>query len=215
MSFEMPKGFKQPVTYDEFKLIKRNILNEHITQLADLSPEIQDVVNNAYVDAIQHGIESGTEVMHIIDINTGDYIIEPVVGNSVSIESQELKNILQTAPQDSLITIHNHPNNSTFSIADIFTTENMESIKITSAVGHDGSIYELSIGDNRNASMEELNNDYKEIGYVLLNENDYRHNYGSVSEGDLIFRNDVITEICNKYNWRYRRIYYYERPEND
>ena len=214
MSFEMPKGYGQPVTSEEFELIKRNILNEHITQLADLSDNTQAVVNNAYISVIQHGIKYNTEIMHVIDINTGKYLINPVIGTAGGIKSDELKYVLQNAAKDSLITIHNHSNNATFSIADIFTTESFESIKITSAIGHDGSIFELSVGNNRSIGIDELENDYVEIVDTLLETNYYR-NYGSISEGDLIFRNDVINEICDKYNWEYRREYYYERPENN
>jgi hypothetical protein len=74
---------------------------------------------------------------------------------------------------------------------------------VVSAVGYDGSIYELSITDNRNISLEQISIDFKETFSKLLLENEY--SVFAPGEAEQIFRNDIIDELCAKYGWHYTK----------
>jgi len=208
MPFQMPKGFEMPISDDEFELIARNIHDEHITQVIPLDYEAQNRVNQAYINTIRDGLETGNETMRVLNSTTGIDVLMPITGGRTSVGSDELEKIIIESPHDSLVLIHNHPSNASFSTADIFITATHPSISMASVVGHDGSIYELRITDNKDISLSALENRFRELRHELLRENDYRRIYGE-NEGEQILRNDIIELLCDENNWQYRRSYYY------
>jgi len=213
MSFEMPKGYEMPISDDEFDLISRNILAEHITQVIPLNDEAQERVNQAYVNIIQKGIDTGTETMHVLNSTSGIDIMKPVIGGKTSVNSNELEKLIVESPPDSLILIHNHPSNASFSTQDMFITATHPSISMSSVVGHDGSIYELRIVNNRDVTLEQLRSRFNELQAELAIDNEYT-GYNT-DEKEQFIRNEIIDTISFENRWEYRRSFYYERPIDD
>ena len=209
----MPKGFEIPITDDEIKLITRNIQSDHITQVIPLGYEAQNLVNQVYIKAVMNGLETGNETMYVLDSITGKDILKPVPGGRWSVNSSELEKVIAESPPDSLVLIHNHPSNASFSTADMFLTATNPSISMSSVIGHDGSIYELRITDNRNVSLEQLRNRFKELQNELSVDNDYS-GY-SADEKEQFIRNEIIDTISMENRWNYRRSFYYEQPVHD
>ena len=206
----MPKGFEITITNEEYDLIVTNIINEHKTMLISLCREAQSKVNQTYTEVIKYGIENnGNEILYVLDVKTGENVFKPVTGTNNGIDSEELKEFLKNAKSDSLIVIHNHPNNASFSTADIYSALKYDSVSLTSAIGHDGSIYELWIGNNtRNIPYEQLQTRYFELKKELPINNDYT--VFSKLEREQMLRNDIIEIICSENGWDYWRGYYFE-----
>ena len=209
-SYEMPKGFDIPITLAEYDLIVENIKKEHETELIALCDDAQIRVNQVYADVIKFGIETnGREILYVLDSKSGKSLGEPILGEKGYVDSEELKVLLKTSEPNRIITIHNHANNASFSINDMHSAEKYQSVALTSAVGHDGSIYELRIGNNnRQVSYKQLSMRYRELLKELPVINDY--SVFNQLEREQMLRNDVIEIICAENGWEYRRAYYYE-----
>ena len=82
------------------------------------------------------------EELFAVDAASGQ-VLTYIKGKTVNgIEmSDKLKKLLTTAPKSSIIIIHNHPNSSTFSKADISVALKYNSISETVAAGHNGTLY--------------------------------------------------------------------------
>jgi len=200
-----------PITLAEYDLIVDNIKKEHKTDLIKLCDEAQSRVNQVYANVIKFGRENdGIEILYALDSLGGKSLINPVQGKKGCVDSEELRELLTNAEPNSVIVIHNHPNNASFSAVDFYSAEKYISIALTSAIGHDGSIYELRIGNNRDIPLEQLQNRYYELKAELPVINDYT--VYDLIEREQMLRNDVVETMCGEYGWEYRRAYYYDKP---
>lgn len=92
---------------------------------------------------------------------------------------------------NSLILVHNHPNNAPFSFDDFVSANNNPEIKTIIAAGHDGTVYKLSCGNGRRLDLSDKNvyNDYK---------NRWVRKY-SLERGDL----DAVISFANALGWEF------------
>lgn len=92
---------------------------------------------------------------------------------------------------NSLILVHNHPNNAPFSFDDFVSANNNPEIKTIIAAGHDGTVYKLSCGDGRRLDLSDKNvyNDY---------ENRWDRDY-SIEQGSLM----SVTNLAKKLGWSF------------
>ncbi|MCL2054774.1 MAG: hypothetical protein FWG90_10140 [Oscillospiraceae bacterium] len=54
-----------------------------------------------------------------------------------------------------LIVLHNHPNSTSFSFKDFVTVNNNSEIAMMIAVGHDGTVYSLSVGNGTRIDLSD------------------------------------------------------------
>jgi hypothetical protein len=106
--------------------------------------------------------------------------------DSVNITSQ-MRKILNSGVNDSLIIVHNHPNNTSFSLADLDIMCNYNSIKELKVIGHKGQTFSMVIGKGQRVTLDELEKFEKSI------------------------YNTVRTNVGNKATMGIRTNYYSER----
>lgn len=98
---------------------------------------------------------NGTHLEELYLINAKSGKIETFMRgkqkNSLQI-NDKIKKILTTSGENSIIVLHNHPNNTSFSGADLKTMEEWDSIGMTIALAHDGTVYTIS-GLNKDKSI--------------------------------------------------------------
>ena len=85
------------------------------------------------------------EELFAIDAHTGKTLTYIKGKDIKSVEmSSKLEKLLTNSRENSIIIIHNHPDSSTLSAKDIVTMLENKSISHTIAVGHDGTVYNIS-----------------------------------------------------------------------
>jgi hypothetical protein len=75
--------------------------------------------------------------------------------DSVNITSQ-MRKILISDADNSLVIIHNHPNNTSFSLADLDVMCKYNSIKELKIVGHNGQTFSMAVGKGQRVTLNEL-----------------------------------------------------------
>ncbi|MDR0875988.1 MAG: phosphodiester glycosidase family protein [Clostridiales Family XIII bacterium] len=79
---------------------------------------------------------------------------------------------------------------------------------MSTAIGHDGSVYEVVVDQLDGIDVAGLEKEFAE----LMSELGKYMNYSEFGEeAEQLLRNDVIYEICQRHGWQYSRRYYYER----
>lgn len=90
--------------------------------------------------------------------------------------------------ENSLVLVHNHPSGGSFSADDILTISDNQQIKTIVAAGHNGTVYQLSIGDGKRVD--------KEI-YSEYNKTMEKFSYDS---------HKTLEWLSKKYGWRYKKL---------
>lgn len=116
---------------------------------------------------------NSNEVGLLLNLNTMDYKI--VYGNEslVSLsENKEVRLFLKNASVQSMMFMHNHPNNSNFSYADLASFADNENLRVVTAIRNDGNIHVLQKGLNFNGQLVAIEynkwvNDNKGVQYIL------------------------------------------------
>lgn len=132
---------------------------------------------------IKRADKSTVEFGRLIDLNGN--IVKRISGMNSSADYEDFK--FEKYEKNSLILVHNHPHSSSFSFDDILTVSQYPQIKTIIAVGHDGSVYSLSIGDG-----ERLDRSY------LFKYNKIMQNCNNDTD-------EALYELSSKYKWRYEK----------
>ena len=90
--------------------------------------------------------------------------------------------------EKSLVLVHNHPHSGSFSADDILTVSDNPQIKTIVAVGHDGTVYQLSIGDGKRVDK----NIYSEYNKLMRDHNKNTH--------------IVMLILTEEYGWSYKKL---------
>ncbi len=138
--------------------------------------------------AIYENDGKDTETVYIANAKNGKQLGEPIKlgaygGNGIELPTAGCDN-------NSLILIHNHPNNVAFSFDDFMTLNYTPQIKTMIASGHDGTVYKLSVGKGKRLSI--LND--TEYNYVF---NEWARKYKE--NLDLC----AVEHFSKKLNWEF------------
>nr|DAJ34866.1 MAG TPA: minor capsid protein [Caudoviricetes sp.] len=166
----------------------------------------KDNFEKAVDKVLEHGHKTGNEGLIWLDLN-GNEIFPFATGNVNSVKiSNNIVESLYSLKENSVISLHNHPGNSSFSDKDINVACRFLSIKEMRVVGHNGTKYFLEIGNGERPSFDEIHYQFKEIEKSLVQK--YVEMYAKTkNEKETIFEmsNEINELIAKKYGWKYRR----------
>lgn len=97
---------------------------------------------------------------------------------------------IPNADDNSLILVHNHGNSSPFSFNDFYLLNECPQVKTILAVGHNGTVYKMSVGKGKRLDMSGDNKyNYKRVFNNLYDQ----------KTGDL----KALNIFCNDLGWRF------------
>lgn len=163
----------------------------------------------ALTEALEHGLKTGKECLLHIDARTGESIYSKLEGtrNKVALP-QSLIDLLNQAKPNSIIQVHNHPRNSSFSVDDIGNLAVRDSINTISVIGHDGTKYVLSMGSGQRVDWRTLQKEYN-----TFNKKHFDYFCNQVVSGKMTEQqawkehsHRIVMDLAEKYGWEYRRV---------
>ncbi|MFR6311352.1 minor capsid protein [Anaerofustis stercorihominis] len=153
-------------------------------------------LTKAHEDVLKYGLKTGSEKVVYIDVNNNKRIFTNT-GNKNKVYSSE--DILRTAKDSSIIAIHNHPSNGSFSGDDLILINKYKSIKSASIQAHDGTVYKITVGNG-----ERLNDKMAE--YFLRKNLNNSFKNGVKNIDDYIKLSDyLVGKICKMMRWKYEK----------
>lgn len=96
---------------------------------------------------------------------------------------------LPSGNKNSYILLHNHPTSTAFSFDDFVTLNDFPEIKTMIAVGHNGTVYEMSVGKGKRLDLS----DYFKYEMARM---DWQRLYRDLN-GDL----GAVRDFCERYGW--------------
>lgn len=156
---------------------------------------------------LEHGKKYGTEALMWLD-KDGNEVLPFKTGNSnsVSISIEDVL-YLNSLEKNSIISLHNHPSSSSFSINDMSVMCNIRSVKTMRIIGHDGTRYSLSMGTGLRPSLETIEQTYRDIhGYTLPK---YEKMFAETGDKKATWKehsNEIVRRVAGRFGWNYERI---------
>lgn len=167
--------------------------------------------NQGIADALervrQHGIGRGKEMLAHVDAKTGEKLFADVKGRGNSVKpSDEVSKAYQNAPEASIVSVHNHPNGTSFSADDFALMARYKSIESIRVAGQNGEEYYAKVGRNgARPRPETIERDWNEIGKRLGAK--YR---GAVESGRMSIEqarvkmsHEMNQQLAKQYGWTY------------
>lgn len=114
---------------------------------------------------------TSVEEVYLLDARDGKELFHIEGGKEEAIFPKGALNLLNSGNRDSIILVHNHPLDSSFSLADIDSISGVASIKGIVAAGHGGSVYYM----DRPPYREDLKDIYQGLAGMLQNTKDRNH----------------------------------------
>lgn len=151
----------------------------------------RDTVYVSAREAVLDNYGCMSETISVID-NVFGVIYDRESSNGLSVSFAYPKGI-----KGAYTVVHNHPNNAPLSIEDIVTASECKSIRTMMAVGHDGKIYWLQIGEGQRLGITNamLNNNTNDaISLKMRWARTIARNNGDFYE--------AICEFAKLYNWK-------------
>lgn len=158
---------------------------------------------NTYAEIDRSYLKTGYEYLSINHYDSGEISrLGVLTSNSrkkVGLTDKAIRYI-ETQEDDSLISIHNHPSKSTFSVGDVLTHYNTPQFKESIVINSDGAIFHLHVG-TRNGTLKA--DDFRNYVYSVRKQLKEQNNLLSNSE-----INHIAWElIAKELGWDYE----YER----
>lgn len=156
---------------------------------------------------LEHGKKYGTEALIWLDKN-GNEVLPFKTGdsNSVGISIKDFL-YLNSLEENSIVSLHNHPSCSSFSINDMSIMCNIRSIETMMVIGHDGTRYSLSVGTGLRPSLETIEQTYRDIhGYTLPK---YKKMFTETGDEKATWKehsNEIVRRVAGRFGWNYERI---------
>ena len=187
-------------------------LAQNITKVKPPEPKqnkkpsrLRDGVDRALNKALEHGLETNTEILIAVDAKTGEELISQAGGARSVQPTEEFYNLLRSADKNSIIMIHNHPGSSSVSIDDVIFLGRYESLKRHEVIGHDGTKYYLSKKKGYTYDMMQLIRTHQA---VQVRHFDYFHRLlARMSEDEAWkeYTHRVIRDVAKAEKFVYRR----------
>lgn len=146
--------------------------------------------------------------MLCIDKNNGKNISEMLTGNKNSVKfSQELISDLLLAQKNSIVMIHNHPSSSSFSPEDIRSLLKFDSVSDIVVIGHDKTMYSLSLANGANIKYEILKEDYYRLKNEKIEKYINKIKNGEITKKEAWYEhsNEILNDLSEFYKWKYWR----------
>ena len=194
---------------EEQKTGKENdIIDINKLEIEGITDKTKVALRESCNKILQHGLNNDTESLICLDKTSGNIISKMLTGNKNSVGfSQDLIAELLLAKKNSIIMIHNHPSSSSFSSTDIVTLFKFNSISDLIVVGHDKTVYTLSLGGGAVLDAELFKEDYLRVKNELKFKYVEKIKSKELTEKQAWYEhsNDVLNNLSNFYKWKYRR----------
>lgn len=148
----------------------------------------KNVMRNAR-EIINDCDNSKFEELRLLKVMSGKMIEKPIMLGEDGSDNISLP--INGYRKDSLILIHNHPNGTAFSFADFLTLNDCPEIQTMIAVGHNGTVYRLSVGKGRRLDIK-TKEDYNYY------EKEWQRAY-SLGEGDI----SAVIQFAKTWGWNF------------
>lgn len=145
-------------------------------------------VCNAAREVLIQNDGKGTESVILLDAKSGKIKNNQQIGYF----GGKIKIPVQDVTDGCLILVHNHPNNTSFSVEDIISLNDTPEIRTILAVAHNGTVFSLSIGNGKRVASSQ-NGRYNDIKFEW--QRTFREN-----NQDIHKTNQAISK---KYGWDY------------
>jgi len=176
--------------------------NKELPKEFKFGKEKQENLVKTYVEIDKAYKKDNKEHLMLLDAKTGEPLAQMADGikNNVTF-TDEMKEILYKAEDNSITTVHNHPSKSTFSIADILLHNDIEPLKESIVINSDGGIYYFSIpkGARINLDTLELRNQFKKS--VEEYREKLKEEFTNLSNNEI--NHKTWQEIAGKWGWLY------------
>ncbi len=184
-------GINQPPISEHFHWC-HSILTYLINKSAD---ELRETLfeDNIIVDDFE-GLNKNIEHLIIYNINTDEKLHQESSNRNNSVGSLKALKLLNTSSKNSLLAVHNHPSNSSFSYKDLQTFNKYKSLNMI-VVKTDNYLYYLK----KNGISKIKSKDFEK--YYTLARKDYFNKYKKNKETLHLFNK----MISRKIGWKYGR----------
>lgn len=199
------------MTYREWEKsqadISKNVASEATTISVKSSRSFYRGIRDAYDKVLDHGNRTGNECLTWVDLQ-GNEAFPAMYGTRNTVRfTQPLVDFLNNASPDSLISIHNRPNSSSFSPEDLNVMSLFASIRQMRVVGANGYKYYVSVGSGTRPSFYDIRQVYTQEVAALQNKYLQKINAGMPSaEAWQEHSHEAIKAIAKHFGWDYRRI---------
>jgi hypothetical protein len=173
-----------------------------------LSAKAKEGLAKTFDDALKYGAVHNQEIIYKIDVKTGKHLQTATGDREKIFFTQEFKHMLRTAAQDSLISVHNHVENRSFSGADLGTLAVYQSIKYMMVAEPGGTRYLMRIGKGTRFTIaQQTQAAYTEIYLKHFDRFKTLYDDGKLTlkEAYRQMTHTVATEFAKKYGWEYRQ----------
>ena len=170
---------------DKDATITRNIIKEELPDIFNYSERKTKNLYDSYFKIDSSYLETGYEYLSINHYDSGKSTELGIISSHSSSKVGLDENVISYIEQqddNSLVSIHNHPSKSTFSIGDVLTHYNTPQFKESIVINSDGGIYHLHVGKRdgilkEKEFVEYVRNIRRQISkkYTGLNKNEVNH----------------------------------------
>lgn len=154
---------------------------------------------------LKHGYETGNEGLLWLD-KKYNQLLPFKTGSNNSVGIGEAKELLKRSADESIISIHNHPNSSAFSPEDLDVACSYTAIDTLQVVGHDGTRYFMKIGGGYRPELSYIRRTYDVYFAELISQ--YRRQLnggGSPAEALKEITHTINVRLSERFGWEYKR----------
>lgn len=207
-NIQQAKNRKEMWETRDKKLMKSENNNEkfdYIPKVFQFSDTKESNLVDVYINLDRKFMKDGFEHMAIVDGESGK-LLKPILSSgsktSVVPDEETLRFIVEKESK-SLTLIHNHPKSTPFSITDIITTNEINSINESIVINNDGEVYFLSIpyGKEIDLSDEKLRRKFKDD--IIKQREECTKEFPDVSKKDIIHLSYM--KFFKRLGWHYGR----------
>ena len=207
-NIEQAKNRKEMWETRDEKLLKSENNNEkfdYIPKVFQFSDTKESNLIDVYINLDRKFMKDGFEHMAIVDGESGK-LLKPILSSSSKtsvVPDEETLRFIVEKESKSLTLIHNHPKSTPFSITDIITTNEINSIKDSIVINNDGEVYFLSIpyGKEIDLSDEKLRRKFKDD--IIKQREECTKEFPDVSKKDIIHLSYM--KFFKRLGWHYGR----------
>lgn len=180
----------------------------HRLDLPGLSDEARTGLGKALDEVLKHGKETGNELLVSIDAKTGGRVHPSVAGEKGYVNfPRALTDYLKDAPEGSVIMVHNHPESSSFSDADLNIVSKFPSVEWMTVIGHNETMYAVRVGKGKRPDFDAIKK-----AWMAANDAYYDYYYGEVRAGRMTAQaawvqhsHRIVEDLAKHFGWTYIR----------
>jgi SPP1 gp7 family putative phage head morphogenesis protein len=199
----VPKPETKPVIKSEVQKQKaKPVEQEQKTGTA----ELEKTVNTKLSELREWGKETKREQACIMTPDGKVLGTAKGKADSVTFTAKMMQNLTGSSP-NSIISMHNHPNSTSFSIEDLDVMCRLASIKEQRVVGSNGKTYFMSVGSGKRPSLADMRKYEKEIEAGIRQDVANKMTMHRLPKGESmwsLYLSERNAALAEKYGWEYR-----------